>query len=137
MTIHPWRRLRDLAHITLLWHDGGPAGETDFEANTISLRRGMTHDERRSTVLHECLHVERGAPLTTMEGREERRVERESARLLLPDIRAVGEALAWGRDVAEAAWELNVDSGTLRIRLENLHPAERAYLKRRLEDSSC
>lgn len=135
--IHPWRRLRALTHVTLLWHDGGPAGETDFEANTISLRRGMTHDERRCTILHECLHVERGPVLTTLADREEMRVERETSRLLLPDVRAVGEALAWGRDLAEAAWELSVDSGTLRIRLENLHPAERAYLRRRLEGETC
>lgn len=132
---HPWRRLRALTHITLLWHDGGVAGETDFEAGTISLRRGMTHDERRSTILHECIHVERGPVLDTLVDREERRVEREAARTLLPDIRAVGEALAWGRDLAEAAWELNVDTGTLHIRLTTLHPAERAYLKRRLEDA--
>jgi hypothetical protein len=134
MSIHPWRRLRELAHIELLWHDEGDAGVTDFEANTISLRRGMTHDERRSTILHECLHVERGAVLETMTQKEERRVEREAARLLLPNIRAVGEALAWGRDLAESAWELNVDEGTLYVRLTNLHPAERAYLKRRLEE---
>lgn len=131
--IHPWRRLRRLAHITLKWHDGGPAGETDYEANTISLRRGLTHDERRSTILHECLHVERGAPLDTMVEKEERRIDREASRLLMPCIREVGEALAWARDLPEAAWELSVDVGMLRARLDNLHPVERHYLRQRLE----
>jgi len=132
--IHPWRRLRDLAHVTLLWHDGGPKGLTNFRAQTISLRRGMTQAERRSTVLHECLHIERGPALTTLAAREEQRVERESARLLLPCVRQVGEALAWARDLAEAADELWVDESILRTRLDTLHPSERHYLRQRLED---
>lgn len=132
--IHPWRRFRRLTQFTLKWHDGGLRGFTDYEAKTISLRRGMTHDERRSTILHECLHVERGPALDTLSAREELRVERVAARLLMPDIRIVGEALAWGRDLAEAAWELSVDEAMLRCRLETLHPAEHHYLRRRLED---
>jgi hypothetical protein len=136
--VHPWRRLRELAHITLLWHDGGPMGETDFEANTISLRRGMTWAERRTTVLHECLHVERGPVLQSMYGREELRVEKETARLLLPDVHEIGDALAWAYDLHEAADELRVDVDLLRTRLEHLHPAERGYLKNRIEgDESC
>lgn len=130
--MHPWRRLRELAHVTLLWHDGGPKGVTDFADQTISLRRGMTQAERRSTVLHECLHIERGPALTTLAAREELRVEREAARLLLPCIRTVGDALAWAVDLDEAADELWVDAQLLRARLESLHPAERHYLKARL-----
>lgn len=132
--LHPWRRLRDLAHVRLLWHDGGPKGVTNFAAQTISLRRGMTQAERRSTVLHECLHVERGPVLTTLAAREELRVEKETARLLLPDVHRVGDALAWAHDLREAADELWVDEQLLRCRLEHLHPAERGYLKRRLTD---
>jgi hypothetical protein len=132
--IHPWRMLRKLTHITLLWHDGGDAGLTDHEAGTISLRRGMTQDERRCTILHECLHVERGPILDTLEDREELRIDRMVARLLMPDIKVVGEALAWSRDLDEAAWELSVDQGTLVTRLHALHPTERAYLERRLSE---
>lgn len=133
LPIHPWRRLRDLTHVQLVWHDDGPMGVTNFKAATISLRRGMTQAQRRTTVLHECLHVERGAPLETLAAREELRVERETARLLMPCIRTVGEALAWAHTLEEAADELWVDEKALRTRLEALHPAERAYLKRRLE----
>lgn len=131
--LHPWRRLRDLAHVTLLWHDEGPKGVTNFGEATISLRRGMTQAERRSTVLHECLHVERGPALSTLAAREELRVEKETARLLLPDMHAVADALAWAHDLAEAAEELWVDEQLLRCRLAHLHPSERAYLKRRLD----
>lgn len=133
--IHPWRRLRALAHITLHWHDDGHKGITDFEAGTISLRRGMSWAERRTTVLHECLHVERGPVPMTLAGREELRVEKETARLLMPDIRVLGDALAWARDLAEAADELGVDQQALEVRLTYLHPAERGWLKERLEEA--
>lgn len=132
--LHPWRRLRDLAHVRLLWHDGGPKGITNFANQTISLRRGMTQAERRSTVLHECLHVERGPVLSTLAAREELRVEKETARLLLADLERLGDALAWAHDLAEAADELWVDEQLLRCRLNHLHPAERGYLKRRLAE---
>jgi hypothetical protein len=132
--IHPWRRLRHLTHVTLLWADEGPAGETDFEASTITLRRGMTQAERRSTVLHECLHVERGPVPMGLASREELRVWKEQARLLLPDVEPIGDALAWCQgDVVAAAEELWVCEDTLRVRLTHLHPAERGWLKRRLE----
>lgn len=130
--LHPWRRLRDLAHVRLLWHDDGPKGVTNFAAQTISLRRGMTQAERRSTVLHECLHVERGPVLSTLAAREELRVEKETARLLLPCIRTIGDALAWAHDLREAADELWVDEQLLQCRLETLHPSERHYLRARL-----
>lgn len=134
--IHPWRRLRELVHIELCWHDEGVMGETDFEAGTISLRRDLGQAERRCTVLHEVLHAERG-PANDEPGlvaREELRVRREASRLLLPDIRLVGEALAWSHDYSEAAHELWVDEDTLLDRLDHLHPAERHYLRRRLAE---
>jgi hypothetical protein len=131
--IHPWRRLRAFTHIELRWHDDGDMGETDHEEGWISIRRGMTQAERRCTVQHELIHVERG---TTLEGvlndREELQVRRLTARSMLPDIRVVGEALAWARDHVEAADELWVDEAVLLDRLHGLHPAERHYLTRRL-----
>lgn len=130
---HPWRRLRDLAHVTLLWHDGGPMGVTNFARQTISLRRGLSWAERRCTVQHEILHIERGPVPVTLAGREEERVRRETARLMLPDVRRIGEALAWAHSDAEAADELCVDVHVLRYRLRHLHPSERHYLTHRLE----
>ena len=132
---HPWRRLRSLTHITLHWHDGGPAGITRFADNIISLRRGLSQAERRCTILHECVHVERGPVPRLLAGKEEVQVEKLTARLLLPDIRIVGEALAWSdQDLDEAAEELWVDQGTLVDRLTHLHPSERHWLTRRLAD---
>jgi hypothetical protein len=134
--IHPWRRLRALTDVTLLWHDDGPMGETDFEANTISIRRGMTYEERRCTVLHEVLHVERGPVTMGMVGREELLVQKETARLMLPSVKAIGDAYAWAQgDDEGAAAELGVDVEVLRTRMKYMtHPTERGYLARRFEE---
>lgn len=133
--IHPWRRLRALAHVTLKWHDHAPDGVTDFEAGVVSLRRGMDQARRRSTLMHELLHVERGPVPMGLAAREELRVWKEAARLLLPDVEAIGDALAWAHgDLAAAADELWVDVPTLRMRLKYLHPVERGWLRKRLED---
>lgn len=131
---NPWRRLRALAHITLHWHDEhDPMGWTDF-TDTISLSRTLTWAERRVTVLHEVLHVERGPAPAWCEAKEERLVDREAARWLMPDVRAIGDALAWAHTYAEAAEELDVDEALLRVRLRYLHPSERHWLTRRLGD---
>lgn len=134
--IHPWRRLRALAHIRLLWHDGGDPGFTDFEAGTISLRRGMNQAERRSTILHEVIHVERGPVPETLGDREELRVCRIAAQQLLPDVRLIGDAMVWAQgNLHAAAEELWVDEETLYVRLRYMtHPAERAYMKQRIEE---
>jgi hypothetical protein len=131
---HPWRRLRALSDIVLLWHDGGPMGETDFLAGTISLRRGLTQAELRSTILHECLHVERGPVPMGLASKEEHQVRKLAAQQLLPQVATIGEALAWAQgDVAAAAEELWVDEATLRDRLRFMtHPTECRYLARRL-----
>lgn len=133
--IHPWHRLRALTHITLEWHDDGPMGETDFEAGTISLRRDLTWEERRCTVLHEVLHVERGPVPGGLVDREELRVQKETARLMLPSVKEIGDAYAWAQgDDEAAAHELGVDVDVLRTRMKYMtHPTERAYLARRFD----
>ena len=133
--IHPWRRLRALSGWELRWHtpDEDPdAGFTLFDEQVISLRTNLTWEERRCTVLHECLHAERGPTLVgVLAAREELRVRRETARLLLPSIREVGETLAWAHSLEEAATELLVDAGVLRDRLRWLDPGEQRWLRSR------
>lgn len=134
MHYHPWRRLRELVDVTLGWHDGGYAGWCRHSTQEVSLRRGMTQAERRSTICHEVVHLERGPAPKGYGRQDELAVSKEAARRLIPNVRALGEALAWACCPEEAADELWVDVGTLRTRLNHLHPAERAYLKRRLDD---
>lgn len=132
---HPWRAFRDLVDWTLHWEPlpEGTWGITDWEARTVTLTHGMSQTERRCTIAHETQHILRGPVPRHLAAREERTVDTAAARLLLPDIEAVGEALAWAHDVGEAASELWVDEEILLARLNHLHPAERGYLKRRLE----
>lgn len=133
---HPWRRLRELAHVTLIWADLGPhlLGLTDHATATVVLNRGLSQAQRRCTIAHELTHVERGPVPGWLTAREEREVDKVVARQLLPDVEAVGEALAWAHTLVEAADELWVDEPTLRARLEHLHPAERGHLRRRLAE---
>lgn len=127
----PWRRLRALAGWTLCVHD--PAhdprmGFTLHSARTISLRSDLTHEQRRCTLLHECLHAEHGPVLRVFRERHETDVRRRTARILLPEVEQVADALAWTASYVEAAEELQVDAGVLRDRLRWLAPVERRQL---------
>lgn len=134
--MHPWREFRSLTDWTLTWA-ALPArimGLTCWTDQTVTLDRTLLQAERRCTIAHEVEHIRRG-PVPAepvLAAREEAAVEQAVARRLIT-IRALGEALAWSQHPAVVADELWVDEDTLRVRLEHLHPAERAYLKRRLE----
>lgn len=129
---HPWRRLRELAHVTLEWHDEGPMGLTTHSTATVSLRRDLTWEERRCTLQHELIHVERGPMPWGLREKDEEKVRRETAARMLPDIRPVADAIAWALSTEEAAEELGVDVDVLTYRLRHMSPMERAWLRRRL-----
>lgn len=134
--IHPWRRLRVHSEVTLEWHDDGDMGCTDFVRRTISLRRGLTWAERRCTILHEVLHWERGWVPMGLAAKEETQVRKETAVLMLPSVKLIGDAYEWacGDDEA-AADELGVDVEVLRDRMRWMsHPGERGYLARRFNE---
>ena len=130
---NPWRALRALVHVELRWHDDGPMGQTIHSEQAISLRRGMTWEERRCTVQHEVLHIERGPQPHGLRAKDEEWVRRATAVRMIPDIRPVGDAIAWALSEEEAAAELGVDIYVLRYRLKHMSPMERAWLKGRLE----
>lgn len=132
-SLNPWRVLRALPLVELVWHDDGPMGETDHVDQTISLRRGMTWEERRCTVLHECLHILRGPVPRGLSAKDEEAVRRETAQRMIPDIRPVGDAIAWALSEEEAAEELGVDTDVLSYRLKHMSPMERAWLNHRLQ----
>lgn len=136
---NPWRRLRDLGSAwTLVWSDDlddETYGFTDHDAKTITLREGMSFEERRSTIAHEVHHVYRGPVPTHKTLAEELLVDRCAARLLLPSMKDVADCLMWASgDYDEASVELWVDPLLLEVRLSSLHGRERTYLNRRLAD---
>lgn len=133
---HPWRQLRHLAEWTLLWGalPDGVLGLTCWRSRTITLIPGLSQAQRRSVLAHELQHATSGPahPDPVLVARDELWADKESARKLI-SIRDLGEAMAWSTDLHEIADELWVDTATVRCRLQHLHPAERAYLRRRLE----
>lgn len=131
--VNPWAKFRELAHIELRWHDGGVMGETLHDESAVTLRRGMTWEERRCTIQHEILHVENGPVPFGLAAKEEERVRRDTALLMIPDIRPVGDAIAWALSEEEAAVELGVDLPVLRYRIKHMSPMERAWLGSRLQ----
>lgn len=101
-----------------LWHP---------PSRTVILDRTLSQRERRCSLAHELVHVERGD-----ECRQAPRVEVEvhlvAARRLIP-IEALVEGMRWTRDLHVLADELWVDAPTLECRLEHLSDCERAVLE--------
>ncbi|WP_299055073.1 hypothetical protein [uncultured Nocardioides sp.] len=130
---NPWGILRRLGQWTfhLAPLPAGTFGLTDFSARTLTITTGLDQAQRRSTLAHELEHGARGPGGHPQ--REELACDQAAARRLIA-IRPLGEAIAWSHTLDEAADELWVDRDLLDVRLAHLHPAERAYLKRRLED---
>lgn len=120
--------------LDLAWLPGDLVGITNHRSKTVTIDKRLLQAERRCTIAHELEHIERG-PMPAdpaLVAREEEAIDRAVARRLIA-VRHLGEALAWSRDLHEAADELWVDVPTLKARLRGLHPAERAYLRKRLE----
>ncbi|WP_234417532.1 ImmA/IrrE family metallo-endopeptidase [Miniimonas sp. S16] len=108
----------------------GRRGETNG-ADLIRLHPEQLQVERRCTITHEVVHVERGhrsgcAPAV------ERSVRAETARRLI-SLPALLDALAWTQDWHEAADHLWVTVEVLRDRIDALTPGERAALVERYE----
>lgn len=134
---HPWRAFRHLPdwRLDLALLPDGLLGVTSWGTRTVTLDRRLLQAERRCTICHETIHIERG-PLPSdpvLAAREEAAVEVEAARRLI-QLDDLASALAWAHNVSEAADELWVDVPTLQTRLANLSEIERAHLTARLAD---
>jgi hypothetical protein len=98
----------------------------------IALRAGTSAAQRRCTLAHELVHLERGVrdcgPWTA---REELHVHAEAAiRLVRPlDLERGLRELGGDADIAALAQLLDVDTQTARVRLQLVTPAERARIR--------
>lgn len=128
---HPWRALRTRSELILTWLPlpGTRRGVTDGHSHIV-MSPDLTQAERRCTITHELIHVERGHT-SRCDPREEQAVIVEAARRLIT-LDDLADALLWTRNIPTLADELWVDQATVRARLEHLHPSERHYLTRRL-----
>lgn len=125
----PWAYLRSRPDLTLVWADlpGRLRGCTDGQ-RTIWLDRRLLQHERRCTLAHELVHVHYhhvGRQPRTVENR----VREETARILLPDVDKIVDALSWGQTLGEVADDLWVTHDTLVCRLDHLTNAERAAIE--------
>jgi len=97
----------------------------------IALRAGTSAAQRRCTLAHEIVHLERGlGDCGLWAAREELHVHAEASRRLirLVDLaRAIRDA-GGAHDVVALAQALDVDLETLRLRLRLASPAELAQL---------
>lgn len=136
---HAWRRMRDLGPSwTLAWSNelaDDLYGFTDFRSRTITLREGLSFEERRCTITHEVEHALRGPASRCSELAEELAVNRTGARLLLSSVKDIADCLMYHNgDYEEASSDLWVDPWTLEVRMAGLWRNEHRYLTRRLAD---
>jgi hypothetical protein len=126
---HPWRDLRDNwpeVQVRIAPLAGDLLGLLDYPV--IVLRAGTSAAQRRCTLTHELVHLERDLPAG--DAREELRVHAEVARRLLPlDLLIDAVRGAGPTDAALLAQALDVDTETLLLRLRLLTDRERAAVR--------
>lgn len=118
----PWHSLGALSHVTLVWHPlAGRYGSTDGRA-TIWMHPRQTRVEKRCTLTHELIHLERGHT-SACHSAVERAVRAETARRLM-HIDDLVDAYRWAMSFDEIAEECDVTRTVLFDRLGNLRPRE-------------
>lgn len=135
MSWRPWRVLgRQHPGIWTATADLPEPGARYYPAHdVVLLDRRLDERGRRCAISHELVHIQRGD--TACGGwhgrRQERLVERESARRLIT-LDDLISALQWSQDERELADELWVDVTTLRARLASLTADEHVELVMRV-----
>ncbi len=132
---HPWRRFAELSDWSLRWAElpDGVMGRTCHRTRTVTLALGMSQAERRCTIAHETAHIERGPVPPRLAPREEWAIDRTVARLLIPSLGRLVDAMTWANGHLETAADaLWVDDYLLTARLRSMTARERAYADLRL-----
>lgn len=127
----PWQVLAD-TDLLLLRRPIAELGRYYHLRRAIVIRSGLLVVEERAVLWHELVHARRGdraCHLGWFDGRQERSVDREAARWAVP-LPALLEALVGARSLAEVADALKTTEQLLRVRIEGLHPVERAAVQR-------
>jgi hypothetical protein len=115
---------------------GDLLGEVRDDGRLIALRAGTSAAQRRCTLTHELVHLERGLlDCGPWSQREELLVHSTVALRLIPPAALVAALrdLGGADDLPALAQQLEVDSETLRLRLSRLSSPERRMLRRALD----
>jgi hypothetical protein len=130
---NPWRDLRDNwpeVEVRIVPMAADLLGELRYPV--ITLRAGTSAAQRRCTLTHELVHLERGVrDCGRWAEREEQLVHAEVARRLISlDLLAAAVREAGGSsDPAVLATLLDVDRETVRVRLHLVTAAERTRIR--------
>lgn len=114
----------------------GISGYYDPDRRTVVIARGLSMQERASTLAHELVHAEVGDATSrawwsraNAEAVEDCADEIAARNLImLPDL---VDALIDSEDVQDVADALDVDAEMVQVRIDTLTPAERRYVDRR------
>lgn len=134
----PWADVREnwpQVRVVIEPMTGDLLGEVREGGLLIALRAGTSSGQRRCTLTHELIHLERGIlDCGPWLQREEVHVHTEVSRRLIPlaTLAAAIRALGGADDPAALAQWLEVDSETLAMRLSGLSAIERRTLRRSL-----
>lgn len=134
----PWldvRRNWPQVRVVLEPMSGDLLGEVREAGLLIALRAGTSAAQRRCTLTHELVHLERGIfDCGPWLAREELQVHATAALRLIPleELIAAIRDLGGAEDRAALAHWLDVDGETLALRLGRLSSAERRRLRRAL-----
>lgn len=132
---HPWRTAAEhYPHINIVCKHRLPQGIRGLlKGDTIWLCNTLTKAERRSTLTHELIHLDRGVVAPPLRQREEWYVDALAARRLIP-LPALLRGLQQAQDDYELAEELWTDVHTVRVRRETLTADEYKWLDQHLDD---
>jgi hypothetical protein len=138
----PWVDLREnWPHVKVVIETmtGDLLGEVRDDGQVIALRADTSAAQRRCTLTHELVHLERGIlDCGPWLQREEDLVHAEVSQRLIPlaSLAAAIRELGGVDDPAEIAHWLEVDSETLAVRLDRMRSSERRLLRRALARQS-
>lgn len=133
MVPDPWLLLAQ-SDLTLIRWAIPERGRYYHHERVIVIRRELLLVEEREVLFHELVHARRGDLFC--DDKTERSVDREAARWAMP-MSALLEALVGARSYTEVADTLKTTERLLMVRLNALHPSERAAVQRlrdRLEE---
>lgn len=145
-TYSPWGELASLPTVELRREppQSGRLGEYilgggRYGGGLIRLEPSMPRRQMRSVLCHELRHhefMDTGSLCGKTVLKQERRADGVAARMLV-DIYDLADAMViHARHASAVAVELRVSVDVVQTRVARLHPAERAYLHRRLAECS-
>ncbi|WP_394940726.1 ImmA/IrrE family metallo-endopeptidase [Psychromicrobium sp. YIM B11713] len=120
---HPWRTLGSLPHITVIWTELEHHSALTDGVSKIWLDRRLFQVERRCSLTHELIHIERGHT-RRQDPAAELSVRAETARRLIPWEELLRHK-RWALSIEELADCLWVTPRVLQDRIDHLSAAER------------